>query len=226
MKLVFDIETVRSYKELSDAPADYQDAWKYFAEKKYPELEVSEAYKKWAGLYPEFGKVVCFSGITNVEKKMTSYTGMDVKSKTPEWALLKLIADRMNRGDWKKVMLIGHNIKNFDIPYLVTRMIVNGITVPEVFKFGKVKPWELTWIRDTMDMYRQNNRYSVQVSNLAALCLVLGVKSPKNDLKGSEVGDLYWGDENGDAVEKITDYCEEDVLATGQVYNRLKQIFG
>ncbi|MDX1409568.1 MAG: 3'-5' exonuclease, partial [Saprospiraceae bacterium] len=48
---------------------------------------------------------------------------------------------------------------------------------------------------------------------------ILGVPTPKDDIDGSEVGRVYW--EENDLARIIT-YCEKDVATVAQVLLRLQ----
>jgi hypothetical protein len=48
---------------------------------------------------------------------------------------------------------------------------------------------------------------------------VLGIPSPKEDIDGSMVRDVYY-EEND--LERITKYCERDVVTVAQVFLRLR----
>ncbi|MBP6257261.1 ribonuclease H-like domain-containing protein, partial [Patescibacteria group bacterium] len=50
--------------------------------------------------------------------------------------------------------------------------------------------------------------------SLDLLCRVLGVQTPKTDISGEQVARVY-RDEND--LSRITEYCERDVVAVGEV---------
>ena len=58
-------------------------------------------------------------------------------------------------------------------------------------------------------------------TSLKLLTHVLGIPSPKDDIDGSQVADVYYKDKN---VDRIAKYCEQDVLAVAQVLLRFEQI--
>lgn len=221
--LVFDIETVRAYKQLSEAPEAFVEAWEYVSSSRYPEMTSEESFQEKAGLHPEFGKVVCISALHSKKKEeVVSFNGREWIDDEAEFTLLKKFADRINQGDWKGSTLVGHYIKGFDIPYLVTRYVANGMVVPKSLKMYGTKPWDLTMI-DTREIWKQGLYQTSQAANLIAVCLALGVESPKQDITGAEVSEVFWSGEEG-AVERITKYCEADVIATSQVLRKMYEL--
>jgi predicted PolB exonuclease-like 3'-5' exonuclease len=55
-------------------------------------------------------------------------------------------------------------------------------------------------------------------TSLKLLTAIFDIPSPKDDIDGSQVGQVYW-EEND--LGRISRYCEKDVLATMLVYDRL-----
>ncbi|MCB0596467.1 MAG: ribonuclease H-like domain-containing protein, partial [Phaeodactylibacter sp.] len=105
----------------------------------------------------------------------------------------------------------------FDIPYICRRMIVHQLPLPIPFNISGKKPWETNHILDTMDMWKFGDRK--HYTSLKLLAAVLGFPSPKDDIDGSDVGRVYWEDKD---LERLSLYCEKDVLATIQLYLRYK----
>ena len=56
-------------------------------------------------------------------------------------------------------------------------------------------------------------------TSLALLCEIFGIPTSKDDIDGSEVGRVYW-EEND--LARIVKYCEKDILATAQLYQKLR----
>lgn len=213
VKVVFDIETVRGFKSWDDCPDDVKAAWEYVASRKFPDMEPGEAYEEKAGLFPEFGKIVVISAVDNREKKVMSFAA------EKEGDLLKEFAEAIEKWGWD-VQLIGHYIKGFDLPYVWTRMVANGIKLPRPLRLYGTKPWEMNMI-DTREVWKQGLYTTCQASSLVAVCLAMGVDSPKDgDVSGGSVSEVYYSDdENG--LGKIVKYCEADVMATAQVFNNM-----
>lgn len=113
------------------------------------------------------------------------------------------------------IQFCGHNIKEFDLPFICRRMIVHKIPLLSPLNLSGLKPWENQHI-DTMELWRFGD-YKRYVS-LELLALCLGIDSPKDDIDGSMVADIYF-EQNG--IEQIKAYCAKDVITTAKVYYRL-----
>ncbi len=198
-ELFIDIETAPLYEGLEGYP-------KVLREKlvqKYPE----DGYSK-AGLHAEFGKIVCIS-VGYMEGDQV-HTKSLVGSEQTILIDLGIILKRQYK-------IVGHNILDFDLPFIQRRYVVNDIKVPQSIRTAGKKPWDLeAIIGDTMVMW-SGTQWKYRVS-LNVLCELLGVESPKTDMDGSKVGEAFY---NGE-IERIAKYCEKDVVATAKVYAILK----
>lgn len=224
MQVLFDIETVRQYKTLNESPAEVQTAWANHSKRYYPEMIYGESYEKWASLKPEFAKVVCISAMDSETKTIADFYGAENDPENMEHALLKSFADRVTgRGEWSAATFIGHAIKKFDIPFLVTRFLAYEIPVPDCFKFYGKKPWEITNIVDTVEVWKGGQYQTCNAANLECVCLLLGIPSPKDDISGAEVGDVYYSGDP-DALQRIVTYCGKDVDRNAKVYNAMHKL--
>lgn len=185
---------------------------------------LQRCYTEKAGLHAEFGKIVAISiGKQQATKfYLKSLTGRDEK------VLLQQFIDAMEKGDAK--ILAAHNGFEFDFPFLVRRMIINGLPIPECLNTIGKKPWDVK-LEDTMKMW-SSTAWNYKVS-LELLCHVLGLQSPKKDMTGASVADIYYGqfqvpdgelvfDVEEAAMKKIGEYCSNDVLAMTNAYLRMK----
>lgn len=71
---------------------------------------------------------------------------------------------------------------------------------------------------DTLELWKFGD-YK-HYTSLKLLCNVLNIPSPKDDIDGSEVRDVYYLDQN---IDRIVIYCEKDVVAIAQVILKLRQ---
>jgi predicted PolB exonuclease-like 3'-5' exonuclease len=224
--LVLDIETVSSHKSLEDMSPDMQKLWGYKADsiqrrvEEADRLPLDEVYVENAGIYAEFGKILCISvGVFRRDKEtgklhfhVKSYFGHDERLLLLEFTTL--IEKHYNNP--KKHYLCGHNIKEFDVPYICRRMIVNGLALPDALDLPGKKPWELEHLLDTMTLWKFGD-YKAYTS-LKLLCGLFEIPTPKDDIDGSQVGKTYWNE--GD-VDRIEVYCKKDVVATARVLARM-----
>lgn len=226
--LVLDIETVSGKKSYSELDETMQGLWDIKSEqlqKKLPEENrVSSAeYYNNAGIYSEFGKIVCISvgafgrDANNGELffRVKSYYNHNEKQLLMEFAAL--LDKHYNNPN--KHFLCGHNIREFDIPYICRRMVINRMPFPALLDLAGKKPWESKWMLDTLELWRFGDIKSF--TSLKVLCGIFGVPTPKDDIDGSEVGSTYW--EQND-LERIQVYCRKDVVATAQVLLNFQQI--
>ena len=211
--LFLDIETVsqqKSYEDLSERMQKLWDKKTSHLLKPGEETTPAEMYER-AGIYAEFGKIICISvGFFNGDRfRLKSFYSHDEK------ALLIDFANLLNRFyDFPESQLCAHNGKEFDFPYIARRMIVNGVVVPRALQVAGKKPWETNFI-DTMELWKFGD-YKAMTS-LDLLCAILDIPTPKDDINGSEVGRVYWQEND---LERIRTYCQKDVLAVAQLMRR------
>jgi DNA polymerase elongation subunit (family B) len=108
--------------------------------------------------------------------------------------------------------LCGHNIKEFDVPFLCRRSVIHGLDLPRLLNISGKKPWQVSHLLDTMELWRFGDYKNY--TSLALLAGTLGIPSPKDDIDGSMVGHVYWQE---DDIERIITYCEKDVITVAQV---------
>jgi hypothetical protein len=112
----------------------------------------------------------------------------------------------------------GHNIREFDIPYICRRLIINNVALPPYFQLHGAKPWEINML-DTMQWWKFGD-YK-HYTSLHLLANVLGIPTSKTDMDGSQVQDVYYLDNN---LPRIVDYCQRDVVVVAQVILRFKNM--
>jgi predicted PolB exonuclease-like 3'-5' exonuclease len=175
---------------------------------------MNDVFKKRAGLVPEFAKIVCVSVAfvtDNGDIKKQTFSGDEEKEVLE--GVQKLL-DRCGKLDF---FLCGHNLKNFDIPMLAKRMIVNGLMPPSLLPSYDTKPWEVKAI-DTKEIWQYGSYTSI--GSLDLLCSCLDIPTSKDgEVTGDIVHEYYW---NQNGLSKITEYCERDVLVLIDVINKLK----
>ena len=216
--LFLDIETVPQYRSYNDMPEKWQKLWdkKAFRLKQNEEDTPETIYEK-AGIYAEFGKIICISvGFVSYKEgkhhlRVTSYSGDDEK------ALLIAFFELLN-GYYHKSesLLCGHNAKEFDFPYIARRGLIHGLKLPKILHIAGKKPWEVKHI-DTMELWKFGDYKSY--TSLDLLTAVFDIPTPKDDIDGSMVGKVYWEENN---LERIVEYCQKDVVALVQLFLRFK----
>ncbi len=217
--LFLDIETVPQESSFSNLAEESQEL--YALKTKYQrkqEFSAEEFYER-AGIWAEFGKIVCISvgffdkELEKLSFRLKSFYGDD------EIKILNEFKNLLEQYfSLKQHVLCAHNGKEFDFPYIARRMIINKIKLPEKLNlFGK-KPWEVAHL-DTLDMWKFGDYKHYTSLNL--LTNILGIESPKGDIDGSKVGEVYYKEND---LERIAKYCENDTLAVAQVYLSLMNL--
>ncbi len=211
--LFLDIETVPGHRSFDELDEEWQHLWeeksRFFRER--DGIELADSYER-AGIYSEFGKIVCISvGYLRQTKgerrfRLTSFYGHD------EAAFLQSFANLLhNHFNTKSHFLCGHNAKEFDLPFIARRMLVHGITLPDLLDTAGKKPWEVSHL-DTMELWKFGD-YK-HYTSLKLLTKLFGIPTPKDDIDGSQVGSVYYDDGDLDRIEL---YCRKDVVATAQL---------
>lgn len=210
--LFIDIETVSiqpDYESLSDR-------WKKLWDKKASHLKSDdqagpESLYERAGIYAEFGKIICISAgyLNGSEFRIKSFYGEDEKLLLEDFA--RLLTRHFSS---QEHMLCAHNGKEFDFPYIARRMIINGIELPFMLQIAGKKPWEIKHL-DTMELWKFGDYKNY--TSLELLTAVFDIPTPKDDIDGSMVGKIYWQEHD---LERIRHYCQKDVLAVAQLLRR------
>ncbi|WP_242083761.1 3'-5' exonuclease [Aestuariivivens sediminis] len=214
--LFIDIETVPETQHYSDLDETKQVLWELKSQYQRKEEFTAEEFYERAGIWAEFGKIICISvGYFSHQDKtrtfrVTSFHGDEISILKEFKTLLISHFSQANH------LLCAHNGKEFDFPYIARRMIIHNMALPyKLNLFGK-KPWEVPHL-DTMELWKFGD-YKTYTS-LKLLTHVLGIPSPKDDIDGSEVYRVYYEDKD---INRIIAYCEKDTIAVAQIFLRLR----
>lgn len=213
--LFLDIETVPAFGNWEEVSPEEQKLWdKKTKGQRGDEVFVEEFYEERAGVMAEFGKIICIS-VGMLEKsnylRIKSFSGDD------EARLLEDFGKIFNSSRLSNSILCAHNGKEFDFPWIARRMLINGFQPPVPFQmFGK-KPWEVPHL-DTMELWKFGDWKSY--TSLELLAHVFGVPTPKDDIDGSMVAEIYYKEKD---LPRIVTYCEKDVLTLANVFRRMRQ---
>jgi uncharacterized protein YprB with RNaseH-like and TPR domain len=208
--LFLDIETVPQYSCYEALPEKMKKLWDEKASRlKYPDKsDTPEELYLRAGIYAEFGRIICISAgyISGTQFRIKSFY------QTEEKELLSNFANLLNRHyDTPNHLLCAHNGKEFDFPYIARRLLINGLSIPEILNLAGKKPWEVQHL-DTMDLWRFGDYKSYTSLNL--LTAIFNIPSPKDDIDGSMVYEIYWLKND---IDRIVAYCQRDTLAVAQL---------
>jgi 3'-5' exonuclease len=219
--LFIDIETVPQQPIFSNLPDAWQKLWNEKVHWQLPENTSSEAfYTRRAGVMAEFAKIICVSmGYFRrdgklVQLRIKSFYGDEEKNLLADMLeALKELEAVSNR--W---CFTGHNIREFDIPFLCRRLLANGIAIPHYLDFQNMKPWDVHML-DTFQYWRFGDYKNFTSLNL--LAATLGIPSPKDDMDGSMVAEVYYEQKD---LQRIVHYCQKDVVTVANVVRKFKNL--
>jgi uncharacterized protein YprB with RNaseH-like and TPR domain len=212
--LFLDVETVpeqASYEGLSD---EAKALWALKTQSLRKDEISPEAYYERAGIWAEFGKIICISAGFFTDAGNT-FRIRSFKGSEPE--MLTEFSNLLNTHySGPRKLLCAHNGREFDYPYLARRILINRLPLPDKLNlFGK-KPWEIPHL-DTMELWKFGDFRNY--TSLRLLAHVLGIPSPKEDIDGSMVREVYYQEND---LERIVHYCERDVVTVAQIFLRLR----
>jgi len=215
--LFLDIETVPLEAHFNSLDDEMKLLWEQKTQYQRRDEYTPESFYDRAGIWAEFGKIVCISvGYFTFKGdirhfRVTSFFGDEKK-------ILQDFNNLMNNHfNGPQHLLCGHNAKEFDIPFMARRMIINQIAIPSKLNlFGK-KPWEVPHL-DTLELWKFGD-YK-HFTSLKLLTKVLGIPSSKGDIDGSQVGHVYHVEKD---IDRIVTYCEKDTIAVAQVFLKLRR---
>ena len=215
--LFLDIETVPETASFSDLDETKQELFDFKTKYQRKDDFTPEAFYDRAGIWAEFGKIICISvGYFTFKGdirhfRVTSFFGEETK-------ILKDFSNLLNNHFGQpQHILCGHNAKEFDFPFIARRMIIHSLPIPQKLNlFGK-KPWEVPHL-DTLELWKFGD--FKHYTSLKLLTNVLGIPSPKDDIDGSEVAHVFYIEKD---IDRIVTYCEKDVIAVAQILLRLRR---
>lgn len=201
-KLFFDIETV-------PAPSEQHDVLRKLYEKRQARTRNGEFKQSFddfvlsTSFSGTFGRLVCVALAADDEPADVLW-GEETE---------------MLRGFWSaarnKDRLIGHNIYDFDFPFLIKRSRVLGIK-PSVRT--NIPRYRQEPLYDTLQEWNMWSSSRTGTSSLDALAKAMGLPTSKDDLDGSQVWPAY----QAGKIEEICEYCKKDVELTRQIYRRME----
>jgi predicted PolB exonuclease-like 3'-5' exonuclease len=212
--MFLDIETVPVLSSFERLEPSMQALWeKKSANFRKEDQTAADVYQR-AGIYAEFGKIICISvGLLKDKNpygfRLKSFFGEDEKTILTEFTAM---INKFSKN--REALLCAHNGKEFDYPYIARRMVINGLEIPEILNNAGKKPWEIKLL-DTMDLWKFGDYKNY--TSLDLLSAILGFPSPKDDIDGSMVADIFWEEHD---LKRIVIYCEKDVLAVARILLR------
>jgi 3'-5' exonuclease len=212
--LFLDIETASLEAGFDQLPARLKEEWikkENHIKPKEEEIEPGTMFFKRAGIYAEFGKVICVGvGYFHFD---TENEKLEFRTKSfceaNEYDTLEGFVQLLNKKKW---VLCAHNGKEFDFPYLSRRILVNRIPLPEPLQIAGKKPWEVRHL-DTLELWKFGD-YK-HYTRLELLAAIFDIPTSKEGIDGSQVNETYYVKND---LKSIRQYCIRDVLVTAQIY--------
>lgn len=217
--LFIDIETVPQKGDFNELSEPFQKLWdKKSSFFRNEEQCASDVYER-AGIYAEFGRIICISAGVIIQKNGERYYRVKSFYDQDEKKLLSGFNDMLDKFTGNQAKKIcAHNGLEFDYPYIARRSLINGLKLPRILDIAGAKPWEIKdKLLDTLQMWKFGDYKSY--TSLDLLCAVFNIPTPKNDIDGSMVAKVYY--QEGD-LDRIIRYCEKDTLALANLFLRYK----
>lgn len=221
--LFLDIECVPQVAQYAELDPAWQALWARKAQGKFrerTEAQGAAAVYESAGLFAEFGRVICISvGVMQEGASNKLYIKSFVQP--DEHDLLQAFAvfadelynrrDEPAKGKRQIRYLCAHNGKEFDYPYLCRRMLVQQVRLPQLLHIQGKKPWEVPHL-DTMELWKFGDGKAYTPLNL--LAQLFGIPSPKDDIDGADIHRVYYEEGN---LSRIQTYCQKDVVTVARL---------
>ena len=212
--LFLNLETTSQEENFEKMPNQKKKCWvetynkSSFFNEKYSSAE--ECFNARGSLYAEYGKIISLhmayfdehEGNVKLHSKVFSGKEIDILK-----AFCK-VAKSFNK-------LCSYDGKKFDFPYLIKRLFINGLELPEVLETQGKKPWEIHNI-ETLELWQNGNTY---YSSLDLVADSLGISVEKT-LSGDEVNNYYY---NNSSIELINLKAKTEGIANIRLWLKLNQ---
>ncbi len=217
--LFIDIETVPVKPEYRNLDEKWQQLWDHKMRNQIDDDEPAEVLYDRAGIYAEFGRIICISAGYVFQKNNELYFRVKSFYDEDERTLLQNFFTSLaafSRAGKRRIC--AHNGQEFDFPYISRRALVNDLPLPEIFDISGAKPWEIKdKLIDTLQLWKFGD-YK-HYTSLSLLCELFNIPTPKDDIDGSQVARIYWEEHD---INRIKKYCEKDTLAVANVLLKYK----
>ena len=197
-KIFLDIETLPPDRETMEATANLETC----DDKDFRKLALKAEKGRilTIGVIIEENGAVTHQGLFGRSRATGKFHVDEARTLRCFWNLIGEIRER-------KDLLIGHNILDFDLPFLIKRSIINRVKPPHI----SFRRYQKNPIYDTMWEW---SLWAHRIS-LNDVCEAIGVTSSKDgDIDGSQIYDYYAAGRH----EEIGLYCMRDVECTREVY--------
>lgn len=192
-RLFLDIETL-------PAPTEQQELVRSQYQKNPDRSVLFEDYLRRTALNGNFGRVLCI-GYAYDSDPAAIISGDEPEILRAFWSVAAP-AD----------LFIGHNILEFDLPFIIKRSIIQRVKPSRQLSFARYRSEP---IYDTKKEW--DNWSNVPATSLDTLAKLFGYPTSKQGIDGSQVYDFWLAGRQ----KEIEDYCRRDVELTRRIYRRL-----
>lgn len=180
--------------------------------------ETEEQYRKTA-CDGNLGRILCI-GYTEqdetgavVERGCFGWREETQDFETDEQMILAEFWQFLSGFSTHRDLIIGHNILDFDLPFIVQRSIIKNVRPTVDFYFGKYRNAPIFDTMHVWDCWKYGGKTS-----LKKLAFALGLECPKtDDIDGSKIYDAYLEGR----FEEICKYCMRDVKTTSNAWRKM-----
>ncbi len=203
---VFSVSQVQFYNDLTESEQYY---WNDKSIRLgYDNFEFS--YQNKSGIYAEFSKVGAIGlAVLKEEEVHFKYLGNDSEKEL----LSEFFMLINNKFSANKYQLTGYNIKEFDVPFLSRRLIVNGVSLPELLKVKNDKPWDYPHL-ELMNLWKFGDHKSFVP--LGLLCSQFDIDYKRVNTV-EELRDAYFLKK----VSVIEEYLQNDINGMIRLFKRI-----
>lgn len=161
--------------------------------------------------------------LSGMSEETTSIEGWAVLGCGDEAGMLRMLGTFLDAETDPETVLVGHNLRGFDLPKLRHAYIRHRLRLPEILK-PKIGDEERAKTCDTMTLFRafsMEHRDSLMVS-LDTVAEALGIPRPKQHVAGAEIPRLH---QEG-RYSVILAYCAIDTMTCAKAYTLMAGLEG
>jgi hypothetical protein len=181
--------------------------------------ECTDEQFRLLALHAEYGRVLCIGLIVEHDQHIIHCGVLGRERKSGRFHLDER---RTLRAFWKLLddfnvardLIIGHNVMDFDLPFLYKRSRINRIHPSTLFSFARYRSAP---IYDTMREWAHWNPHAAHIS-LTELAEILKVGMTKTEgMEGSRIYDEFLAGNH----DRIAEYCVQDVQMARAIFYRM-----
>lgn len=154
------------------------------------------------------------TGHTHYDEQVVVFYGSEARILEVFWA--KVIEKAGTGGRRATYPIVTYNGRMFDGPFLMLRSAINGVRPTRNligYRYNLQDNCDLMEVLTFMGALPWQHRYSLDF-----WCHQFGIESPKQDMDGSQVGEVWRA---GD-LQRLIKYSIADIKATAQLYTMLE----